>query len=204
MPKTKIVTKEYKESLSITTKRILGSKVTIAAIVLIILGVSLVEVSYNYHQTFITPSNTHYAKTIDTNATHTFSFVQPRNLSEHVYFTIPGSFSVSYKLVKYTQFTSPATGETHNEYSVVQTGNATNNTVLSIAQLERGVSQEYLLNLTSHEPSTFTVHVVAQYNITVTKDAALKLGLPGFLITIAGIILLAYSVTLAFESRQKR
>lgn len=204
LPKTKITRVEYKEPLASITKRILGSKLTVAAVVLIVVGVSLVEISYNYHETFSTPSKSSYVKAIDTNTTNTFSFVQPKNYAEHVYFTLPNSFNVSYKLVKYVQYTSVFGDKVVKKYSVSQTGNATNNTIITIPALQQGTSQEYLLNLTSHSSSTFTVHVLAQYNITVTKDSAINLGLPGLIIAIAGVIMLAYSVTMGFESRKKR
>lgn len=194
--------RKHKEPIPAIARRLLRTKLTIFAIVLVLAGVVLIDVSYHYQDIVINRN----VQTLEANLTQdqvsSVMFNQPNNVSETVSFQIPSGEQVHYQLYKYSTYVDRITFQYVKSYTLIKEGDAMDGNVIDISPVY-APSQQYVLNLTSSSGNTFTVNLEVAYNITLQEQASRYIGGPGIILTVLGAVLLAYVITKSFEERER-
>ncbi len=196
LPRTKIVTKERKESLPHILKRIAKDRLVIVSLVLIVVGMILIGYSYSYTDVLVTPNISTYQKTASNASTESVIILQPYNVSGNITFEMPQQYSVHYELYQYFHINNKGTLLT--QYVPVEQGNATNNTVISISPTYHPQGQSYALNFTSNGNVSFPVKISAVFNVVIVEHTSRYVGGTGLALSISGAVVLAYAITRVF------
>lgn len=199
MPRTRIVTRERKESLAQLAKRFLKKKTVITSIVLIVTGLILIQISYGYTDVFVTPNVKSVTKTVSNNSVASILFTQPYNQNLSITFILPGSNSLHYNLYRYYHINNKGTLIT--QYIHLNSGEAVNNTIVMLEPTLLVQGQTYALNMSAASNATFVAKVIIAYNITVIEHSSRYLGGSGLALSISGAVILAYALTRTFGTR---
>ncbi|AKA47931.1 hypothetical protein IX51_01200 [uncultured archaeon] len=201
MPRTRIKLLEHRDRPKEVLLRVLKNRVFIASIVMMVVGVGLINLSYNYKDVIVNKNVHTFNTTVRNDSVSSVSFTQPYNVTENVNFDRMSESSVHYTLLQYDHLQS-RTNEVSTYHTVGQ-GNASNGTMISISPTPNLQGQEYMLNLTSSSNSSSLVELSIAYNITVTKDSSRYIGGTGIGLTVSGIVLLAYAISRRIGSEEE-
>lgn len=187
-----------REHLPERLKRVLTDKVTLAALILIITGLVMVQLSYHYTDTIITPNMKKMSVTLGSESSSSVHFYQNYKLTETVSFEMPSGDQVHYRLYQYNVYQS-SKGIIVHQYVYLKNGTATNGSVVHLSSLFLPQGQTYSLNMTSLSGNSFQVQVTTLENVSVVEHSARDLGGPGVIMIILGAVLMAYAITRFFE-----
>ena len=101
LPRTKIIRREQKEPLKAVLMKVAKNRVFVISLVLVIVGVSLIKVSYNFPDTYVNTNLNTYNASVSSNGEASIIFTQPYNLTENITFGINSQYTVHYRLYLY-------------------------------------------------------------------------------------------------------
>ncbi len=194
MRRARIVLLKRRETFQEKMRRVAGSKLTVFSILVLLAGVILIQLSYNYTDVIVTPNVRAIPATVGQNSTVSLKFNQDYNLSETVEFTMGSGNQVNYTLYKYNVYTSYK-GTVVHQFLFLRNGSATNNTLIQLSRMYLPQGQTYYLNMTSAAGNTFAVNVKTVENVTVVEHSARYLGAPGLGVVMVASVMLAYAIT---------
>lgn len=183
-----------REHFSRRLKRVMTDRITVVAIVLIVVGIVLIQLSYNYEDVYVTPNVTNLSAPVAGTSETSVQFYQHYNLTEDIHFAMPSGEKVNYLITQYNVYTTP-NGAVVHQYIYVSNGTASNGTTVHMSRMPYLQGQTFSLNMTSVSGNTFVVHISAVQNVSIVEHSAKNLGGPGIIILIIGAVLLAYSMT---------
>lgn len=193
MPKTKILQKKHRDPIGVILRRILKNKVFVISVVMIVLGLVLVRISYDYSNVYVTKNVNTYNTTVNGNRVSSVIVTQPYNLTEKITFNILSQTSVHYKLYKYEHLQFELTDIT--QYTFIKQGNVSNDSTFSFSPTPQLQGQQYAINLTTNTNSSVQVELVAVNSMTLTKHSSKDLGGIGIGLTLSGVVLLALAIS---------
>ncbi len=173
--------------------KVAKNRVFVISLVLVIAGVSLIKVSYNFPDTYVNTNLNTYNASVSSNGEASIIFTQPYNLTENITFGINSQYTVHYRL--YLYYHVDYRGTYVNQYSLIREGNATNDTLITLQPTSHLQGQQYALNMTAGTEKPFHVEVMASNSLVVTKETSRYLGSSGIGATLAGVVLLAVFVS---------
>lgn len=201
MPRAKVKKLIYKESMATSLKKIVRRKSTLLALILIIAGIVLLEVSYNYVDMNVTHNTQDYSGNLNSTSKVTFNIFQPYNKSLVIYFSGQPGKKIFYNLT--STVTIPVGGLQKTFYKHVGGGNFTGNSTVVLKPTADSQGLDMFLNLTTDSSSVIPIHVVTEYNNTYVVHESKYLGIPGGLSIISGVVLFAFSITSVLEGRSR-
>lgn len=201
MPRARVKKLVYKESVWTSLKKMAKKKATIAALILVVLGIVLLEASYNYVDVNLTHNTKDYNGSIGNGSKVTFNIFQPPDKSLVIYFTIQSQGKVFYNITSIA--TVPKGGLQKTYYSHIDGGNFTGNSTVVLKPTANQNGLNMFLNLTSNSPGVIPIHIETEYNYTYVAHESKYLGIPGGISIISGVVLFAFSITSVLEDRSR-
>ncbi len=200
MPRARVKRVLHRDPITVTLKKVLRNKVTLVAIILIIVGVSMFEFSNNYVDYNVTHNTTYFNGNISNSVQGQMQVSQSSESALVLYFTFPTGDKLHYNLTYTATFTVGGLQKT--THTTVASGTALNNSVVTV-QPNHEFARGMILNMTSNTNHLILVHIKSEFNQTYVVHTSKTIGIPGAAIALVGVVLLAYSITAAFEQRSR-
>ncbi|AKA47930.1 hypothetical protein IX51_01195 [uncultured archaeon] len=173
--------------------RLLKNRVFVISMVLIVLGLSLIKVSYNYTDFLKTTNVSRFNETLRNGSISSIVISQPYNVTENVTFELQPQSSVHYRLFVYNNVHYKLLNMI--QYIYRGQGNASNDSTISIGPTPNIQGQQYAINLTANSGSPVHVQIVASNTITLVEHSSRYVGGTGIGMALVGTVLLAMAVS---------
>lgn len=201
MSGARIVHLKYKTPISQVFRSLLKKKAVIVSIALILVGIFLIGLSYNYPDTIVTPNKSYYSAIVTSTSPSVVKIQQPYNRTETVFMNTQNNGTAHYMIMMVNRYTT-IDGNEVVSYSKVTEGNVTGSAVIHLGKVY-SPSQSYDINLTAVNGQSFQVQVSTLYNVTLKEDTSKYIGGSGLLLIVGATISLSYMITAAMERREQ-
>lgn len=201
MQRARILKVEYREPFQVRLKGFIKNRGVIASLIFIVIGAGMFSASFHFQDIILTPNHSYANMTASQNAS-SFSFVQPYNVTESIYFQMPSNQSAHFVLLSYFNYVN-VRDQRIITFKPVDSGNITNHSIVHMKRQVQVQGQEYYLNVTSGSNSSFNVFVNASYYEVLKEPTSRYVGGAGIILILGGVVSLAYMIT-RIKSTEKK